>query len=65
VGAPSQQGPIGRNDPLTDARWAAVRSTMVGFYPDAAGPLDAYRAAHPECTPAELWQALISWMKEQ
>jgi len=65
VGAPSQQGPIGRNDPLTDERWVVVRTTLIGFYPGIEGPLDSYRTAHPECTPLDVWGALIDWMGNQ
>jgi len=36
-----------------------------GFYPAIQTPLDIYRAAHPESTPAEVWGALTTWMRAQ
>jgi len=64
--ANSAQGPIGRDDVLTDERWSEViRPTLIGIYPGLEGPLDSYRAAHPECTPLDVWHSLIAWMKLQ
>jgi len=64
--AQSAQGPIGRDDPLTDERWTeVVRPTLIGIYPDLEVLLNAYWANHPNATPVEIWQALINWMKTQ
>jgi len=64
--AQSAQGPIGRDDPLTDERWDdVIRPTLIAIYPAIEGPLDSYRAAHPECNPLDVWGALIGWMKNQ
>ena len=67
-GTPAQsvQGPIGRDDVLTDERWDdVIRPTLIAIYPGLEGPLDRYRAKHPECTPMDVWGALIAWMKSR